>query len=205
MAWSPGDRDQWSDNHLTHVVGADLLKLDLQWLWREQDRFEHRVLDLGGDRQGRRPSPVVANHPNARGVREEQRQKMQLTHVRDRAVVSLSKLALMVVFTSLRLAWTRLSSVARLPQRNMSQMRRKLGRTSAHRLAMLRNMVTSLIKHERIRTTVAKAKNLRPYAEKLIKWGKRGTLHDKQLAAAVIREQLPLRKLFEVLGPRYAK
>lgn len=102
-------------------------------------------------------------------------------------------------------ASTQLSLRGRLTPRccMLSQMRRKLGRTSSHRLAMFRNMVTSLIKHERIRTTVAKAKNLRPYAEKLIKWGKRGTLHDKRLAAAVIREQVALRKLFEVLGPRY--
>lgn len=90
-----------------------------------------------------------------------------------------------------------------IPRREMSQMQRKLHRKTSHRLAMLRNMVTSLIKHERIKTTVAKAKNLKPYAEKLIKWGKRGTHHDKVMAAGIIREQLALRKLFEVLGPRY--
>ncbi|KAJ8600050.1 hypothetical protein CTAYLR_001826 [Chrysophaeum taylorii] len=95
---------------------------------------------------------------------------------------------------------TRLAAQVRGMARN-----RKLGRTSAHRTAMLRNMVTSLIKHERIQTTTPKAKTLRPYAEKLIRFGKEGTLHAKQLAATIVREQGALRKLFEVLGPRYAE
>jgi len=82
--------------------------------------------------------------------------------------------------------------------------RRKLNRTSSHRLAMLRNMVTSLIKWERIRTTTPKAKTLRPYAERLITYAKKGDLHGMRLAARVVREQSALRKLFEVLGPRYA-
>ena len=82
--------------------------------------------------------------------------------------------------------------------------RRKLNRTSSHRIAMLRNMVTSLIKWERIRTTTPKAKTLRPYAERLITYAKKGNLHGMQLAGRIVREQGALRKLFEVLGPRYA-
>ena len=85
-----------------------------------------------------------------------------------------------------------------------SHKKRKLNRTSSHRIAMLRNMVTSLIKHERIRTTTPKAKTLRPYAERLITYAKKGDLHRMRLAARVVREQGALRKLFEVLGPRYA-
>ncbi|KAJ1461327.1 ribosomal protein L17 [Pelagophyceae sp. CCMP2097] len=81
--------------------------------------------------------------------------------------------------------------------------RRKLGRGSSHRWAMLRNMVTSLINHERIRTTTNKAKEVKKLGEKMIRWGKLGNLHGKQQAARVIRETLALRKLFEVLGPRY--
>ena len=69
---------------------------------------------------------------------------------------------------------------------------------------MLRNMVTSLITHERIRTTTPKAKTLAPYAERLITNAKKGNLHGMQLAAKIVREQGALRKLFEVLGPRYA-
>eukprot|EP00631_Chrysoreinhardia_giraudii_P001401 CAMPEP_0197421556 /NCGR_PEP_ID=MMETSP1170-20131217/9006_1 /TAXON_ID=54406 /ORGANISM="Sarcinochrysis sp, Strain CCMP770" /LENGTH=153 /DNA_ID=CAMNT_0042948807 /DNA_START=62 /DNA_END=523 /DNA_ORIENTATION=- len=109
------------------------------------------------------------------------------------------------MFAHLRTLATRLVPGAVLVQRRGMARFRKLGRDSAHRKAMMRNMVTSLIKHERIRTTVAKAKNIAPYADKLIKYGKRGTLHDKNLAAGIIREQLQLRKLFEVLGPRYAE
>lgn len=80
---------------------------------------------------------------------------------------------------------------------------RKLGRDSAHRWAMFRNMVTSLIKHERIMTTTAKAKELRRIAEKLVTKAKSGTLHDRQLAGAVVRETPALTKLFQILGPRY--
>ncbi len=65
----------------------------------------------------------------------------------------------------------------------------KLGRTTSHRNAMLANLVCSLIKHRRIRTTLAKAKAVRPVAEKLVTLGKRGTLHDRRLAAARLRQQ----------------
>lgn len=68
---------------------------------------------------------------------------------------------------------------------------------------MLRNMVTSLIKHERITTTTAKAKELRRVAERLVAKAKIGTLHQKRLAGQVVREAPALVKLFEILGPRY--
>lgn len=80
---------------------------------------------------------------------------------------------------------------------------RKLGRTSSHRWAMLRNMVTSLIKHERIVTTLAKAKELQRVADKIIKFGKNGDLHSRREANKIIREKPVLTKLFEVMGPRY--
>ena len=68
---------------------------------------------------------------------------------------------------------------------------------------MLRNMVTSLIHHERITTTSAKAKELRRVAEKMITHAKVGNLHHRRLAAAVVRERSAVVKLFEILGPRY--
>ena len=80
---------------------------------------------------------------------------------------------------------------------------RKLGRTSKHRWAMLRNMVTSLIKHERIVTTLPKAKELQRVGDKIIKFAKRGDLHSRREADKIIREKPVLSKLFEVLGPRY--
>ena len=80
---------------------------------------------------------------------------------------------------------------------------RKLGRTSSHRWAMLRNMVTSLIYHERIVTTLPKAKELRRLADKVVKFGKNGSLHSRRQANKIIRERPALSKLFEVLGPRY--
>jgi len=80
---------------------------------------------------------------------------------------------------------------------------RKLSRTSSHRWAMLRNMVTSLIKHERIVTTLPKAKELKKVAEKVIKFGKDGSLHSRRMADRIVRERPALSKLFEVLGPRY--
>ncbi len=79
----------------------------------------------------------------------------------------------------------------------------KLSRTSSHRWAMLRNMVTSLIKHERIVTTLPKAKTLQPLADKIIKFGKNPSIHSRQMANKIIREKPILSKLFEVLGPRY--
>lgn len=80
---------------------------------------------------------------------------------------------------------------------------RQLSRDSEHRWAMLRNMVTSLIKHERIKTTTPKAKELRRVAEKMISYAKKGDLHNRRLAARVVQEKPMLVKLFEILGPRY--
>ncbi|MCE2521498.1 MAG: 50S ribosomal protein L17 [Alphaproteobacteria bacterium] len=80
---------------------------------------------------------------------------------------------------------------------------RKLNRTSAHRTAMLRNMAAALIKHEQITTTLAKAKEVSPYVEKLVSLGKRGTLHARRLAHARLRDDAMLVKLFVTLAPRY--
>ena len=81
---------------------------------------------------------------------------------------------------------------------------RKLQRTSAHRLALFRNMSAALIKHEQITTTVAKAKELRPYVEKLITLAKKGGLSNRRLAHARLLDDAQLTKLFEVLAERYA-
>ncbi|MFA7603493.1 MAG: 50S ribosomal protein L17 [Novosphingobium sp.] len=81
---------------------------------------------------------------------------------------------------------------------------RKLQRTSAHRAALLRNMAAALIKHEQITTTTAKARELRPYVEKLITLGKRGGLSNRRLANARLLDDTQLVKLFDVLAPRYA-
>jgi large subunit ribosomal protein L17 len=80
---------------------------------------------------------------------------------------------------------------------------RKLGRTSSHKEAMFRNMVTSIIKHERIRTTDTKAKELRKLAEKMITLGKRGNLHARRQALAVLRDKSLIGKLFGELTERY--
>ena len=80
---------------------------------------------------------------------------------------------------------------------------RKLGRTSSHRWAMLRNMVTSLINHERIVTTLPKAKELRRVADKVITQAKQNSLHSRRQADKIIGEPAALTKLFEILGPRY--
>lgn len=80
---------------------------------------------------------------------------------------------------------------------------RKLNRTSSHRKAMFKNMSASLIKHEQIVTTLPKAKELRPIVEKLITLGKRGDLHARRQAIAQIGDEAMVRKLFDVLGPRY--
>jgi large subunit ribosomal protein L17 len=80
---------------------------------------------------------------------------------------------------------------------------RKLSRTASHRRAMLRNLVTSLFRHERIETTTAKAKELRPYAERLITLAKRGDLHARRLAASKIQDSEVLGKLFADIGPRF--
>lgn len=80
---------------------------------------------------------------------------------------------------------------------------RKLQRTSAHRIAMFRNMSASLIKHEQITTTVAKAKELRPYIEKLVTLAKRGGLANRRLAQSRLMDDTQLKKLFDVLAERY--
>ncbi len=80
---------------------------------------------------------------------------------------------------------------------------RKLGVTSSHRQAMFRNMAVALLKHEQITTTLPKAKELRPVAEKLITLGKRGGLHAKRQAHARLRDQTIVNKLFGVLADRY--
>lgn len=80
---------------------------------------------------------------------------------------------------------------------------RRLGRTTSHRIAMFRNMVTSLLNHGRIITTDAKAKEIRSVTEKMITLGKRGDLHAHRLAAAYIREKSVVTKLFSTLAPRY--
>jgi large subunit ribosomal protein L17 len=80
---------------------------------------------------------------------------------------------------------------------------RKLNRTSEHRRAMFANMAAALIKHEQIVTTLPKAKDLRPIIEKLVTLGKRGDLHARRQAIAQVRDVAMVRKLFEVIGPRY--
>src|SRR6266436_4248545 len=80
---------------------------------------------------------------------------------------------------------------------------RKLNRTSEHRRAMFANMAAALIKHEQIVTTLPKAKDLRPIIEKLVTLGKRGDLHARRQAIAQMRDIAMVKKLFEVLGPRY--
>ncbi|MFQ5669428.1 MAG: 50S ribosomal protein L17 [Acidobacteriota bacterium] len=81
---------------------------------------------------------------------------------------------------------------------------RKLGRTTAHRQAMLRNLATALFAHERITTTLMKAKEVRSFAEKLITVSRRDTLAARRRVARDIREKAILKKLFETLAPRYA-
>ena len=80
---------------------------------------------------------------------------------------------------------------------------RRFNRTVEHRKAMFANMAAALIKHEQIVTTLPKAKDLRPVVEKLITLGRRGDLHARRLAMSQIRDDAMVKKLFEVLGPRY--
>ena len=82
---------------------------------------------------------------------------------------------------------------------------RKLNRTSSHRLAMLRNMTNSLLDHELIRTTVPKAKELRRVVEPIITLGKQPTVANRRLAFNRLRDRDMVSKVFDVLGPRYAK
>ena len=81
---------------------------------------------------------------------------------------------------------------------------RKLQRTASHRAALFRNMAAALIKHEQITTTLAKAKELRPYVEKLVTLGKKGGLANRRLAHSRLLDDAQLVKLFDVLAPRYA-
>lgn len=81
---------------------------------------------------------------------------------------------------------------------------RKLGRTTSHRKALLRNLVTEFLDNEKIVTTVPKAKELRPFAEKMITLGKRDSLHARRQALAVIRRKSVVQKLFDTLAPRFA-
>ncbi len=81
---------------------------------------------------------------------------------------------------------------------------RQLGRTATHRKAMLRNMVASLFRHDGVETTVAKAKELRPYAERLITWARRGDLHARRQVERYIKDRTVTGRLFGELGPRFA-
>ena len=80
---------------------------------------------------------------------------------------------------------------------------RKLGRTTSHRTAMFANMAASLIKHEQIVTTLPKAKELRPFVERLVTLAKRGDLHARRIAISRVRDVEQVGKLFSTLGPRY--
>ncbi|MGE5537180.1 MAG: 50S ribosomal protein L17 [Gemmatimonas sp.] len=82
---------------------------------------------------------------------------------------------------------------------------RKLNRTSAHRKAMFNNLVAALVQHEQITTTLPKAKDLKPLADKLITLGKRGNLHARRQAIAVLGDAKLAAKLFDTLAPRFAK
>ena len=80
---------------------------------------------------------------------------------------------------------------------------RRFNRTTEHRKAMFANMSAALIKHEQIITTLPKAKDLRPVVEKLVTLGKRGDLHARRNAMSELRDEAMVKKLFDVLGPRY--
>jgi large subunit ribosomal protein L17 len=82
---------------------------------------------------------------------------------------------------------------------------KRLSRTSTHRRALLRNLATSLFRHERVETTTTKAKELRPYAERLITLARRGDVHARRVAARKIQDRDVLGKLFDDIAPRYAE
>src|SRR6266513_388290 len=82
---------------------------------------------------------------------------------------------------------------------------RKLNRISSHRWALMRNLVTALLRDEKIRTTDAKAKELRRWADRIITLGKQGTLHARRRAATVIRRRSVLKKLFDEIAPRFGE
>src|SRR5213594_3525599 len=81
---------------------------------------------------------------------------------------------------------------------------RKLGRTSGHRRALLRNLATDLFRHERLKTTVPKAKELRPFAERLITLARRDDLHARRRVLRQVSDKEVVKKLFDTLGPRFA-
>ena len=81
---------------------------------------------------------------------------------------------------------------------------RKLGRTSGHRRALLRNLATDLFRHERLKTTLPKARELRPFAEKLITLARRDNLHARRQVLRQISDKTVVKKLFDTLGPRFA-
>ena len=80
---------------------------------------------------------------------------------------------------------------------------RKLNRTASHRRALFANMSAALIKHEQVVTTLPKAKELRRFTDRLITLAKRGNLHSRRLAVARVRDEVMVKKLFDILGPRY--
>lgn len=80
---------------------------------------------------------------------------------------------------------------------------RKLGRTTSHRLALFRNQLQSLIEHGRVRTTLAKAKELRPLAERMVTKGKKGTVHDRRLVRRWVPRRDLVKKLFDDIAPRF--
>ena len=80
----------------------------------------------------------------------------------------------------------------------------KLGRTAAHRKALLANQVCSLISHQRVKTTLAKAKAVRPLAEKMVTFGKNGSLHARRMALSMLRQKNAVKKLFDEIAPRSA-
>ncbi len=82
---------------------------------------------------------------------------------------------------------------------------RKLGRTTAHRRALFRNQLASLIEHERIRTTLHKAKELRPLAERMVTQGKRGSVHARRRVGRWVRDRDLVKKLFDEIAPRFAE
>jgi large subunit ribosomal protein L17 len=81
----------------------------------------------------------------------------------------------------------------------------KLGRTAEHRKALLANQVCSLIEHQRIKTTLAKAKAVRPLAERMVTLGKNGSIHARRIALATLRQKLAVKKLFDDIAPRSAE
>lgn len=89
--------------------------------------------------------------------------------------------------------------------RHLSNSRKKLNRNSSHRIALNRSQATSLLRHERIKTTFPKAKNLQAYVEKLITTARGGDLHARRLVGKEIHDQEILRKLMDDIAPRYAE